>query len=89
VDFRNETSKLTSLGQGPREQAISTLSLGVGQLAILLENVSNLDGLVRRMPLRVFTGNRNALVDFYRFKESGMFGMTTVANANAGDPPSG
>ena len=71
--FREEILKLTALGEDARAQAFSALSLGVGQLAILLEGVDNLDALVKRMPRHVMTGSGNALVDFYTYQKWGMF----------------
>ncbi len=73
LDFRHEVIELDHLGENARSQALRTLCLGVGQLVFLLDGASDLSTFIRRMPLNVMTGSGNALVDYYRFKEMGMF----------------
>jgi hypothetical protein len=73
LDFRHEVSELDHLGENARSQALRTLCLGVGQLVFLLDGASDLSTFIRRMPLHLMTGSGNALVDYHRFAEMGMF----------------
>jgi hypothetical protein len=72
-DFRKEVIELDQLGQNARAQALRTICLSVGQLVILLNGASDLSTFIKRMPLHVMTGSGNALADYYRFRDIGMF----------------
>jgi len=71
-EFRTETQALEGLGESVRGQMMRTLSLSVGQLAILLEGVTDLGQFLKRMPTHVTTGSRNPLIEYFRLKKSGV-----------------
>jgi hypothetical protein len=71
-EFRGEIKQLEAIGEEIGSQMLTTLSLSIGHLAVLLENIKDLQGFLKRMPLHVSTVSRNPLIEFYRLQKSGI-----------------
>jgi len=71
-EFRTETERIVNLGEDIRRQMMRTLSLSVGQLAVLLDGVTSLDHFIARMPTQVSMGSRNPLIEYFRLRKTGI-----------------
>jgi hypothetical protein len=67
---RSEVEALEAAGRPINAQRLATASLNLGQLAILLENVADLEHFVRRIALTATFMTFNPVSEFYHFQKA-------------------
>jgi hypothetical protein len=69
--MRYEVDALEAAGRSANAQKLATASLNIGQLAVLLENVTSLARFARRITVPITYMTFNPVFEFYHLQKSG------------------